>query len=104
MLARLQQLAPPEVAEPDGDVVYLWPECVDAWNHWQQLQTQWRAGPAGATGLDYAGVRAYLDELGIEPGPERRELFECLRACENAALEAWAACRPSTPPAPPGGR
>lgn len=42
---------------------------------------------AGVTGLDYAGVRAYLDECGIEPGEDRRELFACLRACERAVLE-----------------
>ncbi|KQR55632.1 hypothetical protein ASF94_04300 [Acidovorax sp. Leaf160] len=44
---------------------------------------------AGTTGLDYAGVRAYLDEQCIEPGDERRELFDCIRAAEAASLEAW---------------
>lgn len=78
----------------DGEpVIYLWPESVDAWAHWQQLQTQWRSGMGGVTGLCYAGVRAYLDEQGIEPGPERRELFDCIQACENACLHAWAEIR-----------
>lgn len=87
--------------DPGGDTVYLWPECVDAWGHWQQLQTQWRAGfGGGATGLDYSGVRAYLDEQGIEPGPERRELFACLQACEFACLEAWSELRSKDPPPP----
>ncbi|WP_343591906.1 DUF1799 domain-containing protein [Paracidovorax wautersii] len=65
----------------------IWPECVDAWNHWMALQTQWRMGMDGATGLDYAGVRAYLDEQGIGPGPVRQELFACLCACEAAFLD-----------------
>ncbi len=75
--------------DDEGDPVYLWPDCVDAWAHWQSLRTQWRTGMAGATGLDYAGVRAYLDEQCIEPGDERRELFDCIRAAEAASLEAW---------------
>lgn len=45
----------------------------------------------GRTGLDYAGVAAYLTEFGIAPGAERRELFECMQACEAAALDAWGA-------------
>ena len=103
----LQQLAAagafnqPQTDE-EPECIYLWPESVDAWEHWRALQTQWRAGMAGATGLDYAGVRAYLDECGVEPGPERRELFECIRACEHACLEVWAELRDKQPPpAPP---
>lgn len=76
------------------DTVYLWPECVPAWRHWQQLQTQWRIGMGGATGLDYAGVRAYLDEQDIAPGAQRRDIFSCIQACEAAALQAWADCGP----------
>lgn len=81
-----------------GNTIYLWPECVEAWGHWNQLQTQWRVGVAGSTGLDYSGVRAYLDECGIEPGPERQELFSCIRACEVATLDAWAEQRSKEPP------
>lgn len=87
-----------------GDHAYLWPECVDAWRHWQSLQTQWRTGVAGVTGLDYTGVRSYLDELGIEPGADRRELFECIRAAERACLDAWDAAREKEPPPDPAAR
>lgn len=87
-----------EQSDPESDIVYLWPECIDAWGHWQKLQTQWRAGMAWATGLDYTAVRAYLDEQGIEPGPDRRELFACLQACEFACLDAWAELRANEPP------
>lgn len=58
------------------------------WQVWCEVQTQWRVGPGGQTGLDYAGVRAHLDESGVDGG-ERREIWECLRAAELAALEVW---------------
>lgn len=71
------------------DIAYLWPCNVAAWQHWQALQTQWRTSMAGADGLDYAGVRAYLDEAGLR-GDERRDIFNGIQAAERASLEAWA--------------
>jgi len=48
-------------------------------------------GAAGATGLDYAGVRAYLDEVELDLSPaERRDAFVGIAACEAATLEVWA--------------
>lgn len=58
-----------------------------------QLQTQWRTGAAGGTGLDYAGVRVWLDECTNFEVDERRELWQCIQACEHATLEGWAARR-----------
>lgn len=52
------------------------------------VQTQWRVGMAGATGLDYAGVRAALSIQGVR-GAELREVFECIQAAEVATLSAW---------------
>lgn len=75
-------------AEPD-ELVYLWPCNVAAWGIWCDLQSQWRHGMGGPTGLDYAGVRAHLDELGLD-GEERREVYACIRAAERATLEARA--------------
>lgn len=70
---------------------YLWPCNVPAWNCWCAVQTQWRTGAAGATGLDYAGVRAYLDEQGIASGSDqRRDIFTGICAAERATLEVWA--------------
>ncbi len=77
-------------SDPDRVVAYLWPECVPAWGHWRRLQTQWRTSVAGREGLDYAGVRAYLDENAPRRGARRRELFACIQACEAACLEVWA--------------
>lgn len=75
--------------QPDEHVVYLWPDNVLAWRCWQGVQTQWRVGMGGATGLDYAGVRAFLDEQQLS-GDERREVFAGIQACEWATLEVWA--------------
>jgi len=79
--------------EPERNVVYLWPECVPAWHHWQRLQTQWRVGVAGREGLDYAGVHAYLDQHAPRRGARRRALFAGIQACEVACLNYWAELR-----------
>ena len=70
-------------------MAYLWPDNLVAWQCWQGIQTQWRVGMGGATGLDYAGVRAYL-ELQDLPPDERREVFAGLQACERTTLDVWA--------------
>lgn len=44
---------------------------------------------AGATGLDYAAVRSYLDEEGLE-GEERQHVWACLRLAEREVLDAVA--------------
>ncbi len=75
-------------AQPDERIEYLWPCNVQAWAAWTGVQTQWRTGMGGATGLDYAGVRAYI-ELHL---PRRRwaEVFDGVCACERATLDVWA--------------
>ena len=67
--------------------VYLWPENLEAWQHWQAVRTQWRVGVGGATGLDYAGVRAYLDEMQPQ---DRAFVFRAICACEREVLDVWA--------------
>ena len=60
---------------------------------WQSVQTQWRmGGMGGPTGLDYAGVRAYLDECALA-GQERQDAFAGICAAEHATLAAWADAR-----------
>lgn len=72
------------------EISYLWPCNEQTWCHWKQVQTQWRtSGMGGATGLDYAGVRAYLDEQGLQ-GPERKDTFDGICAAECGTLEGWA--------------
>lgn len=40
------------------------------------------------TGLNYAGVSAYLTEECVL-GDDRKHVFACIRAAERAMLEVW---------------
>lgn len=51
-----------------------------------RVQTQWRAGYAGPTGLDYTAVESTFRMLEIE---DRREIFEGLQIMEAAALKVF---------------
>ena len=53
------------------------------------MRTQWREGMGGRTGLDYAGVRAFIEMEDLDD-EGKREAFRGVRACEQATLEAWA--------------
>jgi len=45
---------------------------------------------AGRSGLDYAGVAAYLREVErIKPNRQWREIWTGIQAMERAALEVW---------------
>lgn len=80
----------PAAPEPEDDTAYLWPCNVATWGVWVDVQTQWRhSGMGSVTGLDYAGVRAHLDELGLF-GDERRDVYTGIRAAECAHLDARA--------------
>lgn len=68
----------------------LWPCNLQAWQCWQGVQTQWRVGMAGRTGLDYAAVLAYLRAAHGLRGAELREVFDGLQGCELAVLELQA--------------
>lgn len=71
-------------------IAVLWPENVGCWRVWCSVQTQWRVGFAGATGLDYAAVWAVLDKTGPRQRRMRREWFEHIQSMESAAMDAWA--------------
>lgn len=76
------------------DVCHIWPECVPLWNLWLELQTQWRVsaglGGSGRTGLDYAGVSAWMRGARGLRGDALREALRCVAAMERAALGEWA--------------
>jgi hypothetical protein len=68
-------------------VVEVWPENWEAFCIFADLQTQWRVGFGGETGLDYGVLYRDLDDLGIT-GPDRLLLKADIRAMEQAALKA----------------
>lgn len=75
-------------AAPPAEL-YLWPENVATWRHWCAVQTQWRVGMAGRTGLDYAGVCAYL-ALQEPDAATQRDHLAGIQAAELASLHVWA--------------
>ena len=89
MLAAIIAAAGAPEPEQDKPIAWLWPCNVQAWCHWCEVQTQWRVGMGGATGLDYAGVTAYLRDAITSRKP-RTEVFEGIRAAERATLGVWA--------------
>nr|WP_269212251.1 DUF1799 domain-containing protein [Chromobacterium piscinae] len=58
-------------------------EGLPAWRVWNAMQTQWRVGPAGAYGLDYAVLPVVETRCGeaLDSG-----LFDALQAMEREAL------------------
>lgn len=82
---------------PDEQVFHLFPESLPSWLLWTTLQTQWRtAGMEGErTGLDYAGVEAYMRAMGYGPGKRRsmRRALADVQAMEVAAMNAWSEVR-----------
>ena len=73
-----------------SETCHLWPENLLPWECWHAVQTQWRMGMGGATGLDYTAVLAYLKDGKGLPGKERREVFGLLQLCERETLRVWA--------------
>ena len=54
------------------------------------MQTQWRISATGArTGLDYAGVQAWLTSGAGLRGSERKDVFTGICAAERASLDVW---------------
>lgn len=68
-----------------ADTFELWPENVESMAMFLQVQTQWRHGASGRpTGLDYAGVRAFLPARAWRS----QEFRDDLQVMERAALLA----------------
>jgi hypothetical protein len=75
----------------------LWPEHRRVLDLWFRVQTQWRVGMAGPTGLDYQGVEAAI-RMSRLAGPRRVPvLLADLQIMERAALAAWAEMRTEKP-------
>lgn len=88
-LAPVDDAGAPAHVAPVADATpwHLWPCNLRVWRLWHGVQTQWRNGMAGRTGLDYAGVRVQVDRC--IPRRQRGEAFAALCSMERAALLAW---------------
>jgi hypothetical protein len=71
--------------EPEADFE-VWEENWLTLNLFFQLQTQWRVGMGGATGLDYSAIPVLFDLYGVE---DRVEVFEGIQVCEVELLLIW---------------
>lgn len=91
MFATVFGAADADRSEPAAaTVAYLWPCNVSAWRHWCEVQTEYRSSGMGAgMWLDYGGVRAYMDEIGLQ-GDERRDVWAGIRAADAATRQVWA--------------
>jgi Phage related hypothetical protein (DUF1799) len=74
------------VDEASGPPVEVWPDNLAPVNIFIAMATQWRLGPGGPIGLDYAALPAVMRLCGI-PKKERAEAFDGIRILEDAALE-----------------
>lgn len=75
--------------DADDPRFHLWAENREALHVWLGVQTQWRVGMGGATGLDYAGVEAYLRMRSVRAPSRRSRLLHELQIMERATLEEW---------------
>lgn len=73
--------------EDDLDFVEVWPENWPAFSLFTRVQTQWRLGPGGATGLDYLVVMRLLDRMSLSDTDYDLWLDD-IRIMEGAAIEA----------------
>lgn len=80
-------------------VFHLWPEHVQAFALFQSVQTQWRMGPVGPTGFDYASLRAH-PAVRAWPHADRERLLGELAILESGFLDAAAAIRAAAVNAP----
>lgn len=74
--------------DDEGGEFWLWPDNAALFLRlWPALQTQWRIGMVGATGLDYLGCAAVARPLGFGWGRRTVAAVQCM---ERAALIEWA--------------
>lgn len=78
-----------DLAEADLEI---WPETDAAVRVFTSMQTQWRVGASGATGLDYSTL-PFVFRMTDTPRNKWPDVFDDLRILENTALEKMHANR-----------
>lgn len=76
------------LADVELPSVEVYPENWLALTVFLALQTQWRTGPAGAVGLDYAVLPLVEQRIGVQRS-KRRDVFAALQVLEGEVLTAW---------------
>lgn len=66
-------------------MIEVWPDAVQAVRVFMAMETQWRHGFAGPTGLDYGSLAEVWERCEV-PEADRDAVFEDLRVLELAAL------------------
>ena len=64
----------------------MWPENWPAWCTFCELESQWRTGMNGPTGLDYAVLLSLMDRLGLD-AESFDDLLDDVRVMEAEALK-----------------
>ena len=72
-------------SEPVCTDFEVWKDNWDIVVMFLRVETQWRIGMRGATGLDYNVIRWAFEMYGVS---DQREMFEGLQVMEAAALGA----------------
>lgn len=100
MIEQLEQAgAPPEViaaarkqANPEADVVEVWPENWESFTLFSSLSTQWvvavGVSAARRIGLNYPAAESVMRMMNI-PRKRQSALLGDLRVMERAALKVW---------------
>jgi hypothetical protein len=70
--------------------IEVWPDNWNAFEVFAALQTQWRSGMSGPTGLDYTALEPVMRLQGIKKR-DRQDVFAGVRVMEVAALEVMRA-------------
>ncbi|MBP8293131.1 MAG: DUF1799 domain-containing protein [Caldilineaceae bacterium] len=68
------------------EVVQIWPQNLRAFSFFARLDTQWRVGMSGPTGLDYTAVLALIRAQRL-PRETADALFDDVQTMERAALQ-----------------
>jgi hypothetical protein len=82
---------PPELRDgivQSSAVTEIWPENLAPFEVFSAMQTQWRTGMAGPTGLDYAALPVVMDLQHIAT-KDRPDVFGALQVMESEALKTF---------------
>lgn len=74
---------------PDPETVDVWPENRAPMEVFAGMQTQWRIGMKGATGLDYAAMPAVMTMVGVKR-KRRADVMGAVQVMERETLRLWA--------------